>query len=34
MSVEIERKFVVAKDSWRGHDPGQRYCQDISRKGM
>ena len=26
MPVEIERKFLVANDAWRGR-PGQRYCQ-------
>ncbi len=33
MPVEIERKFLVAKDSWRGHIPGQRYCQGYLSKG-
>ncbi len=33
MPVEIERKFLVAKDSWRGHAPGQRYCQGYLSKG-
>ena len=27
MPVEIERKFLVASDSWRGHAVGQRFCQ-------
>jgi adenylate cyclase len=33
MPVEIERKFLVASDSWRGHVPGQRYCQGYLSKG-
>jgi adenylate cyclase len=33
MPVEIERKFLVAKDSWRGHARGQRYCQGYLSKG-
>jgi adenylate cyclase len=33
MPVEIERKFLVASESWRGHDPGQRYCQGYLSKG-
>ena len=33
MPVEIERKFLVAKDSWRGPGPGQRYCQGYLSKG-
>jgi adenylate cyclase len=33
MPVEIERKFLVAKDSWRGHAPGQRYCQGYLSRG-
>ncbi len=33
MPVEIERKFLVAKDCWRGHARGQRYCQGYLSKG-
>jgi adenylate cyclase len=33
MPVEIERKFLVASDSWRGHALGQRYCQGYLSKG-
>jgi CYTH domain-containing protein len=33
MPIEIERKFLVAKDSWRGHAHGQRYCQGYLSKG-
>jgi adenylate cyclase len=33
MPVEIERKVLVASDSWRGHFPGQRYCQGYLSKG-
>ncbi len=27
MPVEIERKFLVVGDAWRGGRPGQRFCQ-------
>jgi adenylate cyclase len=33
MPVEIERKFLVASDSWREHASGQRYCQGYLSKG-
>jgi CYTH domain-containing protein len=33
MPVEIERKFLVANDGWRGQVPGQRYCQGYLSKG-
>ena len=33
MPVEIERKLLVASDSWRGHAPGQRYCQGYLLRG-
>jgi adenylate cyclase len=33
MPVEIERKFLVAGDNWRGSALGQRYCQGYLSKG-
>ncbi|GEO18442.1 hypothetical protein MAE02_61380 [Microvirga aerophila] len=33
MPVEIGRKFLVTSDEWRGHGPGQRYCQGYLSKG-
>ena len=27
MAVEIERKFLVVHDGWRGNAAGQRFCQ-------
>ncbi len=27
MGVEIERRFLVVGDEWRGDDPGTRMCQ-------
>jgi adenylate cyclase len=32
MPVEIERKFLVVGDSWRGHTLGQRFCQGYLAK--
>ncbi len=33
MPVEIERKFLVRDDGWRGLGPGQRYCQGYLAAG-
>ncbi len=33
MPVEIERKFLVRDDGWRGLGPGQRYCQGYLANG-
>lgn len=35
MPVEIERKFLVTNDEWRGTEPGQRYRQGyLCRNGV